>query len=122
MLILNVVLSKPGVYLKEIQEELSIQLMVDIDTATICRFLHKNGFTRQKLRIVALQRDAVLRQKYAQDISLYKPEMFIFLDETGTDQRDTVRRFGYSIRGVPMQKESLFGRRERVSDFTLWCP
>ncbi len=32
----------------------------------------------------------------------------MFLDETGTDEKDAVRRFGYSVRGIPLQKQSLF--------------
>ena len=91
-----------------------MQLMIDVDTATICRFL-QSSFTHQKLCLVAFQRDAFLRQKYIQDISLYKPEMFIFLDETGADQRNAVRRFGYSLRGISLQKESLFVRGKRMS-------
>ena len=115
MLILNLILKRPGIYLKEIQEELLLQLMIDVDESTICRFFHANGFTRQKLCLVALQRDAVLREKYTLDISVYRPDQLIFLDETGADQRNAVRRFGYSVRGIPMQKESLFVRGERMS-------
>jgi transposase len=115
MLILNLILKKPGIYLKELQKELLLQLMIFVDIATICRFIHISGFTRQKLCLVALQRDTLLREKYTLDISVYKPEMLIFLDETGADQRNAVRRFGYSLRGMPIQKESLFVRGERVS-------
>ena len=115
MLILNFILSKPGVYLKELQEELLLQLMINVDPSTICRFIHNKGFTCQKLSLVALQRDTFFRQKYILDISVYKPEMLIFLDETGADQRDAVRRFGYSLRGIPLQKRSLFVRGERMS-------
>jgi hypothetical protein len=95
-------LKKPGIYLKELQEELL--LSVDI-----------SGFTRQKLCFVALQTDTLLRENNTLDISVYKPEMLIFLDETGADQRNAVRRYGYSLRGMPIQKESLFVRGERVS-------
>ena len=36
-------------------------------------------------------------------------------EEKGADQRNAVQRFGYSVRGIPMQKESLFVRGERMS-------
>ena len=29
------------------------------------------------------------------------PELLVFVDETGTDRRDSMRRFGYSVRGKP---------------------
>ena len=41
--------------------------------------------------------------------------MFVFVDETGADQRDRLRKYGYSVRGKPAIKRSLFGRGERVS-------
>ena len=56
-----------------------MQSMIDVDAATICRSLQRSSFTHQKLCLVALQRDAFLRQKYIQDISSYKPEMFMKL-------------------------------------------
>ena len=52
---------------------------------------YENGCTRQKLCLVALQRDKILRQQYATDISIYDHDMFIFLDETGANQKDLVR-------------------------------
>lgn len=41
--------------------------------------------------------------------------MFIFLDETGADQKDVVRRYGYSLRGSPIKKQTLLVRGERTS-------
>lgn len=119
VLILNLIMKKPGIYLKELQEELLFQLMIDVDISTICRFIHSNGFTHQKLCLVALQRDTFLREKYTLDISVYQPDMLIFLDETGADQRNAVRRFGYSLRGMPLQKESLFVRGERMTAIAI---
>ena len=82
------------------------------DRCRYCYYLQRSGFTHQKLCLVALQRDSFLRQiySYSRYISLYKPEMFIFLDETGADQRNAVKCFGYSLRGILLEKESLFER------------
>jgi len=49
------------------------------------------AFTKQKMRITAPQRDNFLRQKYIIDVSTYNTDMFVFLDETGTDHRHTFR-------------------------------
>ena len=119
LLVLHLVLDKPGVFLSEIQVELANVLMLEVDTSTICRFLHTSGFTRQKLRYIALQRDEFLRQKFILDVSTYNPEMLIFLDETGADRRNTLRKYGYSIRGKPAQKHSLLVRGEHVSGIAL---
>ena len=53
LFILHLVLDRPGIYLREIRDELMSQLGVDITVSAICKFLHKAGFTRQKLCIHA---------------------------------------------------------------------
>ena len=47
LLILNLVVGKPGIYLHEVQRSLHDMLMIDVDLSTICRFLKNNGLTRQ---------------------------------------------------------------------------
>lgn len=48
-------------------------------------------------------------------MSVYNPEMLIFLDETGADRRNILRKYGYSMRGKPAQKHTLLVGGERVS-------
>ena len=43
-----------------------------------------------------------LGAQFSIDVSLYKPEMLILIDETGSDCRNRLRRYGYSIRGKPV--------------------
>ena len=50
------------------------------------------------MQMVAAQRDAELRSAYRDDIALYQPHMLVFIDETGTDRRDSLRRYEYSVR------------------------
>ena len=45
--------------------------------------------------------------------------MLIFLDETGTDRRDTFRKKGYSLRGKPAKSQRLLIRGEHVSAICL---
>ena len=97
------------------QTKLQQTLLVDVSISTICRFLQNSGFTRQKLQITALQRDEFLRQKYRLDMSVYSPEMLVFVDETGADLRNAIRRYGYSIRGKPLTSQVMLARGERVS-------
>ena len=79
LLFLNLVVQKPGIYLREIQEELHKMLLLNVDTASICRFI---GFTHQKLCLVAKQRGEFTRQQFALGVSLYKLEMLAFLGKT----------------------------------------
>ena len=87
----------------------------EVSITTICNFLHKNGFTRQKLTRVAVQRNEELRIRYKQDISIFNPDMFVFIDETGSDRRDTMRKFGYSLRGKPAKASNVFHRGTHVT-------
>ena len=41
--------------------------------------------------------------------------MFVFIDETGADNRNCIRRYGYSLRGKPPLTHHLLVRGERVS-------
>ena len=50
---------------------------------------------------MAKQRNKELRDMFAIDVSLYKSHQLIFVDETGSDCRDAVRKYGYDLRGKP---------------------
>ena len=119
ILILNLVVSRPGIYLIEIQMELLNILMIEVDISTICRFLHTSGFSHQKMTQVALQRDTYFRQSYAMDVAIYKPEMLVFIDETGADHRNCIRKFGYSLRGIPVKQHTMLVRGERTSAIAM---
>ena len=109
LIILELAIEKPGIYLREIQDYLSKETGTTVDVSTICRFLHFSGFTRQKLAITAKQRSDALRAEYFSDIQVYRghPELFVFVDETGADRRDCMRKFGYSLRGIPARAQKL---------------
>ena len=109
------VLEKPGIYLREIINEVSTLLGVDLTESAVCKFLKRSGFTRQKLRTFALQRSESLRSQFVQDVSIYKPETLLFVDETGSDQKDSNRKYGYSVRGHPINSQKLLVRGERLS-------
>ena len=113
--ILQLVIENPGIYLHQVQEQLQQLLQLEISTATICRCLKVNGFTRQKLCITAIQQDECLRQQYVQDMSVYSPDMLVFIDETGADLRNAIRKYGYSRCGRPLKNHTMLVRGERVS-------
>ena len=64
---------------------------------------------------IALQQDQDLRAQFTSDVSIYKRDMLIFIDETGSDRRDMLRKKGYSLRNKPPRAQKLFNSRERVS-------
>ena len=112
VLIFQLVITKPGIYLEEIQDEIENVLMMSIAKSTICRFLYSSGFSRQKLQLAASQQDVLRRQQYVSDLSVYSSEMFVFID---ADRRNTLRKYGYSLRGKPIRNYNLLMRGERIS-------
>ena len=117
LLIIDIALSEPGIHLSEIRCLLD-EHGTEVSLSTICRYLHNEaGFTRQKMVITARQRSELLRFKYLTDMAVYvgHPDLFIFVDETGTDGRDRMRKFGYSLRGKPAIANKLLFRGQHIS-------
>ena len=124
VILLEVVISKPSIYLREVREEVKETTGIDVNESTICRFLKDSGFTRQKMKLAAQQRSELLRSQYIIDMSAYQghPEFFIFVDEMGSDRRDRMRKFAYNLKGRPPVVEKFLFRGEHVSAITrhLW--
>ena len=87
--LLHCVLMNPGIYQREIQQETT---GTEVSPSAICCFFQRVGFSRQKLKLVAKQQDDFLRVQFSCDVAMYKLEMLIFLDETGSDKRNTLRK------------------------------
>ena len=104
---IHLVLKKPGIYLKEIQQDLLWQFDLDISAASLCNFLKKSNFTRKKMQLIALQRDKELRSAFLSDVSIY--------NSIGCDRRDAIRRYGYGVRGKRVKCQKLLVRGERIS-------
>ena len=47
--------------------------------------------------------------------TLFKRDMFVWIDETGSDARDHIRKFGYALRGMTPTSHRLFARGQRVN-------
>ncbi len=117
IIILETIAETPAVFLREIQQTLIQETGTNVDTSTIWRFLKSSNITRQKMVLVAKQRSELLRAEYLLDMQVFRghPQMFVFVDETGADRRNRLRRYGYSIRGRPAVSTKLLVRGQRVS-------
>jgi len=49
------------------------------------------------------------------ECSAYRPEMFVFVDETGSNRRNAMRKFGYSLVGKTPSVSHLLVRGKRFS-------
>ena len=113
--LIEAVVEQPGIYLHELQQHLLHETGTQLSLSSICNFLHHNGFTRQKLARVALQRSDRLRSQYLENISIFKADMLVFIDESGSDRRDCLRKYAYSLRGQPAKALTLYNRGRHVS-------
>ena len=111
----HLILENHGIYLHEIQTNLENLFGARISTATICRTLRSMGCTRQVMRRVAIQRSDTLRARFMAEVSIYDPIMLVWQDETCCDRRNTLRKYGYSLRGIPVCDYSLLVRGKRYS-------
>ena len=120
IVIIESVLDKPQVFLREIQQILLTETGTGVAVSTIWRFLQTSNISRQKMVMIAKQRSEILRAEYLLDMKAFHghPEMLVFVDETGADRRNCLRRFGYSLRGKPAISKKLFVRGQRVSAIT----
>ena len=98
--ILEFIIRHPGIHLHEIQHRLQTVVGVRVHVSTICRILKFMGCLRQVIRHVALQRSEYARAKFMAEVSVYDPSMLIWVDESGSDRRNSTRKYGYSIRGI----------------------
>ena len=80
--IVGLVLENPSIYLHEVCQEVKQCFDIAVSPATICKLLKRYGVTRKKIRQVASQRNDALRGAF----------MFVWVDETGTDKRDQLRK------------------------------
>ena len=87
ILLLNMVTDEPHLYLRELQAKLLTFTGIDVSATNI---LKEMNFSRQKMKMVAKQRDEKLRSDFVEDVSVYKPHMLVFVDETGTDRRNSL--------------------------------
>ena len=95
--------------------EAAFRTTTKVDVSILCRYLHSSGLTHQRLCQVAIQRDEFTPQQCIPEVSVYKSEILVFLDETGADQRNTLRKYGYNLQGIPLKNNALWVWGEHVN-------
>ena len=119
--IIGLIMDNPTLKLREIVqmvEEISGSI---VSTSTLCRLLASHGYTRKKIQHVALQRRIDLRASYMADASLFPKEMFVWVDETGSNLKDMLRLYGYALCGERAISRKLLIRGQRISSIAAIC-
>ena len=50
------------------------------------------------------------------EISVFEPHMLVWVDETGSDQRNSIPTYGYSLRGMRAVRHQLKVSGQRIND------
>ena len=79
MFIIGLILETPSLYLKKLCSQVKERSGANVCESTICKLLHRHGFTRKKIRQVALQRSVSLQGEFIAQVLLYKKEMFVWM-------------------------------------------
>ena len=112
------ILDNPSMFLDEVCRSVRSNLDLDISPSTICRVMRRYGLiiTRKRIRQVAKQSCDSLRGAFmAQCFTFRSRTMFVWVDETGSDNRASIRQYGYALRGVTPTCMRLLARGQRIN-------
>ena len=100
--LLQSLMIKPTMYLEELQTELYDLTGTWVHVSTICRtvLVQRLGLTRKKVQLVDLQCSMEMQARFMAEISIFDPQMLVWVDETGSARRNSVRTYGYSLKGI----------------------
>lgn len=113
--VIGLILNSPTLFLGEIVQQIKNDLGIDLSAATICRLLKRYGHSRKKIRQIAQQRCAALRGQFMAHVHLFNCESFVWIDETGSNKKDHIRKYGYALKGVTPVYHRLLCRGERYN-------
>ena len=102
-------------YLREICQLIEEATHTRVSGSTVCRILRKNGYTRKKIQQVARQRSVEYRAAFMAQVLQYDQEYFVWVDETGSDAKHHIRKFGYALRGQTPVYHRFVAQGKRIS-------
>jgi hypothetical protein len=70
---------------------------------------------------VALQRSGVYRGDFMAEMEFFNIDQIVWLDETGCDKRDHVRKMGYAMKGERPVYKRILHRGQRISAVAAMC-
>ena len=90
--VLQTLLTSPSTFLHEVYRlsELFKTTGTWIDCSNVCCYACRWGMSRQKMTTVALQRSDVKRAEFIAEKMQFNTDMFVFVDETGSDRKNSV--------------------------------
>jgi hypothetical protein len=86
---------KNDLYLDEMQWWLVETFELEVSLVTISRALKRIDWGKKKQALIATQRDNQKRAEWVFKIQAWHYSQFVFIDESGVDRRDCLRRTGW---------------------------
>lgn len=100
-------------YLQEMVEWVREEFGVVVTKSSVSRTLHSAGRSKKKFRRQAAEQNPDLIDYYLHSISSFHSYQFVYVDESGCDTRDGLRRNGWSRRGETPVQTRKFPRGQR---------
>lgn len=100
LFVIGFVLHQPAMYLKEVCKQVEDVSGIRVSESTICRLIKQHGITRKKIQQLAQQRSVQLRGEFMATVLLHKKEQFVWLDETGCDNRTYMRNLDMQFEAI----------------------
>ena len=118
MILVQFLMDNLGAYLDELQTERHQCAGKQCSTPTLCRTFSRLGLTRKNLRRIAMKRSVEARSEFRTEMASVHADMLIWIDETGTDNRDCCCHCGYHMQGMTPTSHILDIRGKRLSVIT----
>ena len=115
LFIVGLILENPSLHLSELCKLTHNISSIEVSPSTVCRLLHRHGFTHKGVRQIALQRSFELRGLFMAQVLLYDKDKFVWLNETVCNNRNYIRKYGYAIRGETPHCHTMIVRGTRIS-------
>ena len=115
LLLIGIILNEPTFYLEELCHRVADLTSITVSPSTVCRSMRRYRITMKCIRQVALQRCNALRGAFMAQCTVLSRNQFVWVDETGGDKHDHIRKYGYAIRGTTPVTHKLLARGQRVN-------
>ena len=93
--LIEAIVESPSKYLHELGEFIYLQVQMFVRPLFTITLVSK-----ESLSFRAQQRNEQKRSLFQEEISLLDPHMFVFVDESGTDKLQSLRKYSYSLKGT----------------------
>jgi transposase len=111
----SVLEANPALYVDEIQQRLFEVRNVDVSIATVSRAIRRMAISHKTISKEAQERDELVRAAWQVEYGDIPMESFLWLDESGIDDRTNQRTKGWSHMGRACIRRDTFIRGTRFS-------